>query len=143
MMRKQYLRFLIALIGVAGLGVAAKGQGADQLVVNIPYEFVASGKTLPAGTYRVDRVSDLDEGALVLSSFDRRASAIVVAAVVESTDANKGSVSFEQVGGQLFLSKIKTADHIFTLPVSRSAILEAEAKSHSGMSASGGSAGTN
>lgn len=142
-MRKQYLRFLIALIGVAGLGVAAKGQSADQLVVNIPYEFVVSGKTLPAGTYRVDRASNSNERELVLSSFDRRASTIVVAKLVESSDGDKVSVSFEQVGGQLFLSKIKTADHLFIVPASRSAILEAEAKSHSGASASGDSAGGN
>jgi hypothetical protein len=40
MMRKQGLRFLIALIGVAGLGAATKGQAIDQVVVKIPYEFV-------------------------------------------------------------------------------------------------------
>ena len=34
-MRKQYLRILIALIGVAGLGVAARGQAFDQIVVNM------------------------------------------------------------------------------------------------------------
>jgi hypothetical protein len=34
MMRKP--RILIALIGLAGLGMAAKGQAVDQIVVNIP-----------------------------------------------------------------------------------------------------------
>jgi hypothetical protein len=143
MMRKQYLRFLIALIGVAGLGVAAKGQGADQIVVKIPHDFVAAGKTLPAGTYRVDRVSDLNEGALVLSNSDNHESAIVVAKLVETSNSDKASVSLEQVGGQFFLSKIKTADHVFTVPVSGSAILEAAAKSHSGTTTSGSSAGSN
>ena len=38
MTRKQYLRILIALIGVAGLGIAAKSQETDKIVVNIPYE---------------------------------------------------------------------------------------------------------
>jgi hypothetical protein len=143
MMRKQYLRFLIALIGVAGLGVAAKGQVVDQVVVKIPYEFVVGGKTLPAGNYRVDRVTDLDQKALVLRNLDNHSSIIVVAAVVESNSDDKASVSFEQVGGQLFLNKIKSADHIFTVPVSRSEILEASAKPHSGTSASGSSAGGN
>jgi len=136
------LRILIALIGVAGLGTAAKGQVIDQIVVNIPYEFVAAGKTLPAGTYRVNRVSSANQEALVLSNFENGAGAIVSSTQVENSSADKAQVTFEQVGGQHFLSKIETADHLFTIPISRSAILEAAAKSPSGTSASG-SSGTN
>jgi hypothetical protein len=138
-MRKHYLRILIALIGVAGLGVAAKGQVVDQIVVNIPYEFVAAGKTLPAGTYRVNRVSDANQEALILSSFENGAGAIVFSTQVESSSTDKAQVTFEQVGGQHFLSKIETADHLFTIPISRSAILKAAEKSPSGTSASGSS----
>jgi hypothetical protein len=141
-MRMHYLRILIALIGVAGLGMAAKGQVIDQIVVNIPYEFVAAGKTLPAGTYRVNRVSGANQEALILSSFESGAGAIVFSTQVENSSADKAQVTFEQVGGQHFLSKIETADHLFTIPISRSAILEAAAKSPSGTSASG-SSGTN
>ena len=137
LMRKNYLRFLIALIGVAGLGVAAKGQAVDQIVVNIPYEFVVDGKTLPPGTYRVNRLSDIHPEVLILSSFDGRAGLMVRSTEVESTRADKPEVSFEQIDGQHFLSKIETADHVFTIPVSRSEILEAAAKSARGTSASG------
>jgi hypothetical protein len=52
-------------------------------------------------------------------------------------------VSFEQVGGQHFLSTIETADHLFTIPVSQVEILQAAAKPHSGASGSGSSAGGN
>jgi hypothetical protein len=141
-MRKHYLRILIALIGVAGLGVAAKGQVVDQIVVNIPYEFVVAGKTLPPGAYRVKRLTDTDPGSLILSSSESRAGVMVHSTSVESTQA-KPEVSFEQVDGQHFLSEIKTADHVFTIPVSRSEILEAAARSHSGTSASGRSDGNN
>src|SRR5271165_4990517 len=143
MMRKQYLRILIVLIGAACIAMAAKGQAVDQIVVKIPYEFVVAGKTLPAGTYRMNRVPNSIERVLVLSSFENRASAIVLAADVESISADKAQVSFEQVGGQYFLSKIETAEHVFTIPVSHSAIMEAAAKSHSGTSASGSVAGSN
>jgi hypothetical protein len=61
-MRKQCLRIVIAVTGVAGLCMAARGsQVSDQIQVNIPYEFVVAGKTLPAGTYRVSRLGDTDE----------------------------------------------------------------------------------
>jgi hypothetical protein len=138
-MSKYYLRFLIALVvGVAGLGVAVKGQVVDQIVVNIPYEFVVAGKTLPPGTYRVNRLSDIHPEILILSSFESRASAMLLSSTrVESSSAGKPEVSFEQIDGQHFLSKIETANHVFTIPVSRSEILEATAKSARGTSASG------
>jgi hypothetical protein len=142
-MRKHCLRILIALIGVAGLGMAAKAQVVDQIVVNIPYEFVVAGTTLPPGTYRVNRLSNTDSGALILSSFESSARVMVHSTAVERTQADKPKVSFEQVDGQHFLSEIETADHVFTIPVSRSEILEAAARSHSGTSASGRSDGSN
>ena len=142
-MRKQCLRILIALIGVAGLGMAARGQVSDQIQVNIPYEFVVAGKTLPAGTYRVNRLTDADEQTLVLSSYDSRARVMVLSTTVESTQAHKPEVRFEQIGGQHFLNKIETADHVFTIPVSRSEVLEAAARSHGGASSSGPSDGSN
>jgi hypothetical protein len=141
MMRKQCLRILIALIGVAGLGMAARGQVSDQIVVNIPHEFVVAGKTLPAGTYRVNRLSLTDHETLILSSLESRTRVMVLSTSVESTQADKPVVSFEQVGGQHFLSKIETTTHVFTIPVSRSEILEAAARSHGGTSTSGSSAG--
>jgi hypothetical protein len=142
-MRKQYSRILIALIAVAGLGIVAKSQVLDHVVVTIPYEFVVAGKTLPAGTYRVNRVFDSNERAVVLNSFENRASAIVLPSEVASAHADKARVSFEQVGDQHFLSKIETGDTVFTIPVSSSAIMEAAAKSHGGASASGSSVGSN
>src|SRR5271156_5696146 len=142
MMRKNYLRFLIALIGVAGLGISTKAQEVDQLKINIPYNFVVDGQTLAAGTYTLNRVSEGNTRALVLSNFDDREGVIILASLVESNYSNKPGVSFEQVAGQIFLSKIQTADHSFTIPVSTSAILEAAAKPHSAASASGSPAGS-
>jgi hypothetical protein len=140
-MRKQYLRIVVALIGVAGLGITVKAQAVDQVEVNIPYEFTVAGKTLPAGTYTVKRLKDNDPNVLILSSFENRASVIVPSTLVEISSADQAQVSLEQVGGEYFLSKIQTADHLFTIPVSRSAILEAEAKSISQPSAPGSSGG--
>ena len=142
-MRKQYLRILIAAVGAAGLAKAAKGQVADQIVVNVPYEFVVAGKTLPAGTYRVNRVPDPVGRMLVFSSLENRASAIVLATDVESIPADKAQISLKQVDGQYFLSKIETADHVFNIPVSRSAIMEAAAISRSVTSTSESADGSN
>jgi hypothetical protein len=143
-MRRQYLRIVIAVIGFAGLGVIAKAQAVDQVVVNIPFEFMVAGKTLPAGTYAVKRLSDTDPSALILSSFENRANAIVVSTQVESSSDDKAKLTFEQVGDEHFLSKIETADHVFTMmPASHSEILEAAAKSHSATPVSGSASGSN
>jgi hypothetical protein len=142
MMGKQHLRILIALIGVAASGIAVKGQAIDRLVVKVPYEFVVDGKILPAGTYKVDRASGIDDWVLIFSNLEKSTSLIVTPSTVDSKASEQASVSFERIGGQLFLSKIETADHAFTIPVSRAEIIEASAQSQGGTSAAGGSAGS-
>jgi hypothetical protein len=141
MMKKLCLRIAVALVSFAGLGITAKAQVVDQIVVTIPFEFVVAGKTLPAGTYRVNRVSDGRWAGLILSSFENRASAIVLPNEVESAPAEKAHVSFETAGDEHFLSRIETADNVFTIPVSRAAILLASRKSHTD-TPSAGSVGT-
>jgi hypothetical protein len=141
MMKKLRLRIAVALVSFAGLGITAKAQAVDQIVVTIPFEFVVAGKTLPAGTYRVNRVSDDRWAGLILSSFENRAGVIVVPSGVESARTEKTHVSFETAGGEHFLSKIETADNVFSIPVSRAAILLASGKSHTD-TPSGSSVGT-
>jgi hypothetical protein len=141
MMKKLYLRILMALVGFAGLGVSAKAQAVDQIVATIPFEFVADGKTLPAGTYTVNRLSDDRIGALVLRSSDNRATAIVLPTEIESSPSEKGQVSFEKAGDEHFLSQIKTADYVYNIQVPRAATLLASTPSHS--RAVSGSAGSN
>lgn len=138
-MRKQFLRILIAFFSLAGLGMAARAQVRDQIVVTIPFEFVVGGETLPAGTYKVNRVTDADRGVLILHSFENRTSALVLPSQVKGRSADKVHVSFDRVGGQYFLSKVATADNVFTIPVSRSAIMELAARKST--SASSGSEG--
>jgi hypothetical protein len=91
----------------------------------------------------VKRVTDADPRALILSSFENHASAIIATTEVESSYADNAEVSFEQVGGQHFLSKIETADHLFTIPISRSEILDVASRTHSGRFVEGSSSGSN
>jgi hypothetical protein len=141
MMKKLCLRILVVLVGFAGLGVAAKAQVVDQIIVKIPFQFVVAGTTLPAGTYRVHRVWDETSEALILSSYENNAGVIVLPTEVKSAPTDKTQVSFETAGDEHFLSKIETADNVFTIPVSRAAILLAMGKSHTG-APSGSSGGT-
>ena len=135
-MRKQYLRVLIALISVAGFGLATQGQTVDRITVKIPSEFVVSGKVLPAGNYSVSRANEWNGGTiLVLSSFENRASMFVLPAQFKSGPADRVFVHFEQIGDQLFLTAIQTGEHLFTFPVSSKQIMEAQAAAKSPMGA--------
>lgn len=144
-MRKNYLPMLVAVIGIAGSGFAAKAaraQAVDQVVANVPYQFVVDGKTFPAGSYRVSRVSDLDDRELLLRNVDTNESALIDPTVVESNATNQSNLSFEHVGGEYLLNKIETADHIFTIAVPRSEIMLAQAKGPNGTTGSGSASGS-
>jgi hypothetical protein len=134
-MKKYCVRILSAFLGLAALAITAKGQAVDQLVVNIPYEFVVAGKTLPAGAYRVSRINDKDERQLIISSFENREAVMVISNEVTPIHRETPSLSFQQAGGEYFLSQIATAEHVFTIPVSKRAVLEAMAKTHGDTSA--------
>jgi hypothetical protein len=131
-MRKQSLRILLAVFGLAGLGVAAKAQDLDQVIVTIPFEFVVGGKTLPAGTYKTNRISNDKYEGLILSSVENHVSVILHPTKVESTHEDNAKASFQETGDQRFLSAIETADNIFTIPEPSVATQEAAARAHAG-----------
>jgi hypothetical protein len=137
--RKKYASVLVAIICFLGLGVASKAEIRDEIVVTLPFEFVVSGKTLPAGTYTVSRFEDDKFGGLILSSYVNRTSVFVHPVEIETASADKPQVSFERIGEQNFLSRIQTANDVYNIPVSRSVIAAATAGSHYNRSASGSS----
>jgi hypothetical protein len=138
-MRKKYASLLLTLICLLGLGAAAKAQIRSEIVVTLPFEFVVSGKTLPAGTYTVSRFADDKFDGLILSSHENRTSVFVHPVEIENTSADKPQVSFERVGEQHFLTRIQTAYDVYNIPVSRSAIMEAAARAQDSGSASASS----
>jgi hypothetical protein len=135
-MKKHYLKMLFGIVGIAGLGVAAQAETRGEIKVNVPFEFTASGETLPAGTYTVSRVSDDKLAALLLTNRDTHVSVFVRPLAVENARADMPNVSFERVGETRFLSRIETPYDIYTIPVSRAAVMEAQMKQPSGSSAS-------
>jgi hypothetical protein len=137
MMKKLYFRIAVALVGIAGLGITTKAQAAvDQLVVTVPFEFVVDGTTLPAGMYRVHRLSDANpSGGLVLSSYRDRVTSVVLPIDIESATVYKPQLTFEAIGSQRVLSRIQTGDNVFDIPIAKSnnnMMLATEAKSSFG-----------
>jgi hypothetical protein len=138
-MKTIYVRVLSAFFGLAALAAATRANEPDQIIVNVPYEFVVAGKTLPAGTYRVKRADDHDSRVLAITSFENRDGALLLSSDISPTREGKPTLIFERVGDQYFLSKIETADHIFTLPVSTKATQVVALKKQTSPSASSSS----
>jgi hypothetical protein len=138
---KQYARILVAVILLTGLGMAAKAESRTEIVVTLPFEFVASGKTFPAGTYTAGRLTDAGLSGLRLTNRANGTSVFVLPNEVESTSAYKPKVIFKQVGKQHFLSAIQTANEVYNIPVYRSVTPEAAAKPRDTVFVSGSAGG--
>ena len=138
-MKKYSVAILTAVFGMATVAMGAKAQGGsgDQLVVKVPYEFVVGGKTLPAGTYRVSRISFQNVGELALTNLDNNAGVLLRAGEWEDARTSAPELKFEQIDGKYFLSGIQTDEHVFTVPVSKSAVMLAM-KPHQGSTTSTG-----
>jgi hypothetical protein len=107
--------------------VAANAEIRDQVLVKLPFEFVVSGTTLPAGTYTVKRLVQQQSNLLLLTNNDNRRSILVHP--IESLDASNdmAKVRFRKVGEQRFLSAIQTPDYLYNFPMSSSSMLETPA----------------
>ena len=138
---KKYARIIVAVAFLLGVSVAANAEIRGEVVVKLPFAFVASGITFPAGTYTVKRFSQQPFDTLMLTSDDKGTSVFVRPVEMEEASDDKPKVSFHKVGEQHFLSAIETADYIYNFTVSKSVLLEAAAKQRDVVSApaSGGS----
>ena len=140
-MKTIYVRVLSAFFGLAAFAAATRAQEIDQIIVNVPYEFVVAGKTLPAGTYRVHRANDHDARVLAITSFENRDGALLLSSDISPTREDKPALRFEVIGNQHFLSRIETGEHIFTIPVSNKAANQVVAMEKQSTPAGSGSSG--
>jgi hypothetical protein len=138
---KKYSKILATITFLAGCGIAAHAQTHDVIIAKLPFQFVAGERTLPAGTYKVSRLSDDPSGPLLLSSYDNNISAFVLPMATEGVSADKPRLTFEQVGEEHFLSAIQTPLETYYIAVSHSGVTEAAAKLHNNGAASGAASG--
>jgi len=141
-MKKAYFTAVLMLMCLLGVGVSARAQDADAVVVKVPFEFVAGGVTLPAGEYRVSRVSPGMTRELAIRGYNTGAAFLFPLAFDNgAAAANEPTISFEHIGDKYFLSKVKTLGGVYTMPASREMVMlgKANSPSPSASPASGGS----
>jgi hypothetical protein len=136
---KKYAGIIATVTVLVGIGLAARAQAQDNIIVTLPFGFVAGEKMLPAGTYRVSRFSNDPSGPLLFRNYDKDISVFVLPIASEGTSADKPSLTFEHVGGEHFLNAIQTSLETYYIPVSHSGVTEAAAKLRVSGAASGAS----
>ncbi|MGC2193187.1 MAG: hypothetical protein WA628_00840 [Terriglobales bacterium] len=134
-MKKQHLSAVLTLICLVGLGVGARAEDKTE-VVDVPFEFVAGGKTLSAGTYSVNRVSSAHEPSLIILIRSRQQAVYLHPVAFDGVSGEDTQLNFEHVGDKYLLNKIKTSAGIYTIGA---AVTEmGQKRSHdAGMSSSG------
>ena len=136
-MKYQFGNALLILTSLFGLVVGASAETRREVTVTIPYQFVAGGRTLPAGTYTVSRLSDDRLTSLSIVSYEQRSGVLVLTNQFENRPGNDAKVSFERVGGMYYLSSIETLDGVYNVTLPRSISVLARSKHGGGTSASG------
>lgn len=136
-MKYQLGNALLILTSLFGLVVGASAETHREVIVKIPYEFAAGGRTLPAGTYTVSRLSDDRLDGLSIVSYEQRSGVLVLANQFENRPANEANVRFERVGDMYYLSSIETLDGVYTVSLPQPISVVARSKHGSGTSASG------
>ena len=136
-MKKSLFTVVLTMTCLLGFGISAHAQDANGVVVKVPFEFVAGGKTLPAGTYSVGRLSPGIHPSLIIDSKDNGAFALVLPVVADGDSAGRTDLSFERVGGKYFLSKVTTPAGVYTLLTTREMTKLAQMNDHGVTSSSG------
>jgi hypothetical protein len=116
---KLFVRLLLILAVFAGLTIPAKAQAVDQLIVKVPFPFVAAGQTFSAGEYKISRLRDEEPRILVLTSLENRAAVVTLLTESHETSNHKGQLVFTTVGDQHVLSSVQTYDNTYALAVPR------------------------
>jgi hypothetical protein len=124
----KYARVIATVTFLFGIGMAARAQAQDNIIVTLPFEFVAGERTLPAGTYKVSRFSNAPSGPLIFTNYDKDISVFVLPTANDGTSVDKPHLTFEQVGEEHFLNTIQTSLQTYYIPVSHSGVTEAAAK---------------
>jgi len=134
---KKYAGIIATVTVLFGIGLAARAQAQDKIIVTLPFGFVAGEQTLPAGTYKVSRFSNDPSGPLLFINYDKEISVFVLPLASEGTSAGKPHLTFEQVGNKHFLNTIQTSLGTYYIPVPHSGVTEAVAKLRNSGAASG------
>jgi len=100
---------LIAALTLGLLLAAPALAQTASMKVNVPFDFIVNGKTLPAGEYKVDGLST-STGTIAIRNTETTAKLMTLTNGCESIEAADASkLVFHRYGGQYFLAQVWSA----------------------------------
>lgn len=136
-MKKYLLGTIITLTCLFALAAGAQAQTGN-VVVHIKQDFIAGGKALPAGTYRVHQgFTETTGQALILRGEEPGKSAFLIPATYDASLPERLHVKLTRVGDVYYLSEVATEFGVYTLHAPGELTRTAKAKDHHTMAASG------
>ncbi len=109
-MKKSVVSSLaILILVVASAAVSVHAQSVSEIRVNIPFEFTAGDKALPAGQYSVRRVFERADGPLYVQNRKSSETAAIMTQVGPTSSSPTGAkLVFNRYGEEYFLSQVWT-----------------------------------
>lgn len=119
-MKKSYFAAVLTLTCVLGIGINARAQDVDGVVVTVPFEFVAGGATLPPGEYKISRIYPGLNRDLAISGYHKGGALLIPLMFEEKSDTDgQPKLRFEHTGGRYVLSAIKTLGGVYSIAAPR------------------------
>jgi hypothetical protein len=130
---KKY--FVLCVLFIVSLGLSATAHAIEDgtVIANIPFDFIVAGKSMPAGTYTVARMSSGSE--LLVSN--RNAGAFVIPIMLDSSQNLDPLLTFEKVSASYVLRQVNTPIGAFLIDT-RSEETHLAHSTRGGMNSSGG-----
>ena len=105
-MKKQITRTLLGFFAVLVLAAGAQAQGSRGMEIQIPFDFVAGQKQMPAGKYTVRRVRFDSESVLLIKGEGESSEAAIVLTNTGEGNPVRAALTFRQHGERYFLAEV-------------------------------------
>lgn len=108
---KTRMMVMAALVAVAMLASTrvAQAQDQNQMLIKVPFDFVAGNKTLPAGEYAVKSVGPTNMLILVDRTDSTSSAFLPTQAAVSTEPQIESKLVFNRYGNRYFLAQVWTA----------------------------------
>ena len=135
-MKKFLLGTFVMIAGIVALVPGARAETGGGVMVHINHDFIAGGKALSAGTYKVYQGSPETGQWLILRSKETGASVFLLPSAHDGAFPGQFEAKLTRAGNVYYLSEVVTDLGVYTLPAPH-ALTQTAKKKNDKMAASG------
>lgn len=109
MLRQFVITVLLLISFIASLPTSVEAQSAYRFKVDVPFQFVLNGQTLPPGTYVIERTDPAKPNIVTLKKVDGGIVRVVITQRIEKDEpSSASSLIFIQRKGKHYLFQVWT-----------------------------------